>query len=105
MPGNGKLRVVIAGGGVAALEAMVALRRLAGEFLEIELLSPDRDFFYRPLSVGEPFGVGEVLRFDLTSLGAGMRGEASSRHPRRRLSRPAPHPNGPKRDCSTTTCS
>lgn len=62
------LRVLIAGGGVAALEAMVALRALAGERVEIELLAPDSDFFYRPLSVAEPFGVGEVHRFDLASL-------------------------------------
>lgn len=61
-------RVLIAGGGVAALEAMVALRALAEERVEIELVSPDRDFFYRPLSVAEPFGAGEVHRFDLASL-------------------------------------
>ena len=63
--------MLIAGGGVAALEAMVALRRFAGEFVDVELVSPDRDFFYRPLSVGEPFGVGEVLRFDIPTLARG----------------------------------
>ena len=69
------LRVLIAGGGVAALEAMVALRALAEERVEIELLAPDYDFFYRPLSVAEPFGAGEVHRFDLASLvqGCGAR--------------------------------
>ena len=68
---NGRLRVVIAGGGVAALEAMVALRTLAEERVEISLLAPDRDFFYRPLAVAEPFGAGEVLRFDLAGLASG----------------------------------
>ena len=53
-----KLHVLVAGGGVAALEAMVALRKLAGELVEVELVSPDADFFYRPLSVAEPFGRG-----------------------------------------------
>ena len=69
------LRVLIAGGGVAALEAMVALRALAEERVEIELLAPDYDFFYRALSVAEPFGAGEVHRFDLASLvqGCGAR--------------------------------
>jgi sulfide:quinone oxidoreductase len=62
---------VIAGGGVAALEAMVALREMAGDLVEIELVSADLDFFYRPLAVGEPFGVSEVLRFDLPSLTRG----------------------------------
>src|SRR5437867_9998938 len=66
-----RYRVVIAGGGVAALEAMVALRALAEERVDIELLAPDRDFFYRPLSVAEPFGTGEALRFDLAALAAG----------------------------------
>lgn len=65
------MNVLIAGGGVAALEAMVALRSLAGERVEIGLLAPDYDFFYRPLSVAEPFGVGEVHRFDLPALAQG----------------------------------
>jgi sulfide:quinone oxidoreductase len=64
----GKPRVVIAGGGVAALEAMVALRHLAGRALALTLVSP-RDYFdYRPLAVTEPFGGGPVPRFDLRSL-------------------------------------
>jgi sulfide:quinone oxidoreductase len=66
-----RTHVVIAGGGVAALEAMVALREMAGDLVEIELVSADLDFFYRPLAVGEPFGVSEVLRFDLPSLTRG----------------------------------
>jgi sulfide:quinone oxidoreductase len=72
VPGESdRLHVLIAGGGVAALEAMVALRKLAGELVDVELVSPDTDFFYRPLSVAEPFGLGEVLRFDLPSLARG----------------------------------
>lgn len=49
-------RVLIAGGGVAALEASLALReRLSAASLEITLLSPAERFDYRPLSVLEPF--------------------------------------------------
>jgi sulfide:quinone oxidoreductase len=66
-----RYRVLIAGGGVAALEAMVALRDLAAERVEIDLLAPDRDFFYRPLAVAEPFDQGQALRFDLAALAAG----------------------------------
>ena len=69
--GSDKLHVLVAGGGVAALEAMVALRKLAGELVDVELVSPDTDFFYRPLSVAEPFGLGQALRFDLPSLARG----------------------------------
>jgi sulfide:quinone oxidoreductase len=49
-------RVVIAGGGVAALEACLALRdRLSAADLDITLLSPAARFDYRPLSVLQPF--------------------------------------------------
>jgi sulfide:quinone oxidoreductase len=70
-PGSDRKRVLVAGGGVAALEAMIALRKLAGELVDVELVSPDTDFFYRPLSVAEPFGLGDVLRFDITALARG----------------------------------
>jgi sulfide:quinone oxidoreductase len=61
-------RVLIAGGGVAALELMLALRALAGERVEIDLLSAEREFVYRPLAVAEPFDVGKAHRFDLASI-------------------------------------
>src|SRR5262245_27024826 len=62
------LRVLIAGGGVAGLETMLALRELAGDLVDIELLSPEHHFWYRPLAVGEPFGVAQMQRFELTEL-------------------------------------
>lgn len=61
-------RLVIVGGGVAALEATLALRELVGERVEVELHAPGRDFAYRPLSVGKPFATGEVIEFDLDDL-------------------------------------
>jgi len=51
----GTPRIVIAGGGVAALEAVLALRTLAGSEVEIDLICPDREFTHRPLTVLEPF--------------------------------------------------
>jgi sulfide:quinone oxidoreductase len=65
---DSKPRVVIAGGGVAGLEAMLALRDLAGDLAEVEMHVPRREFLYRPLAVGEPFGAGRVLGFDLEDL-------------------------------------
>ena len=50
-------RVVIVGGGVAALEALLALRALAPAHFEIHLVAPDAEFHGRPLSVAEPFGL------------------------------------------------
>ncbi len=58
-------RVIVAGGGIAALELVVALRKLAGERVAIELLAPGEHFVYRPLLVAEPFGMGELPRFPL----------------------------------------
>ena len=61
-------KVLIAGGGVAALEAALALRALAGGLVEVELLAPESQFWYRPLSVAEPFGLGDARHFDLAQL-------------------------------------
>lgn len=61
-------RVVIAGGGVAALEAALALRAHGGDRVSVELLAPEQQFTYRPLAVAEPFGLGKVRRFELAEL-------------------------------------
>jgi len=65
---GGRHEVLIAGGGVAALEAALALRALASELVSVELLAPEPKFWYRPLSVAEPFHLGEVRHFDLGGL-------------------------------------
>jgi sulfide:quinone oxidoreductase len=65
-----KTRVVIAGGGVAALEAALALRELAEERVAVELLAQEPHFWYRPLSVAEPFELGETHRYELAALAA-----------------------------------
>src|SRR2546423_15679022 len=63
-----RFRVVIAGGGVAALEAALALRRLAEERVSIDLVAPEPKFWYRPLAVVEPFGRGRLHGLDLAEL-------------------------------------
>jgi sulfide:quinone oxidoreductase len=68
MTGVRRLRVVIAGGGVAALETAIALRTLAPELVDITLVAPTDRFRFRAASVGEPFGRAEVHRFDLASI-------------------------------------
>ena len=65
-----KSRVIVAGGGVAALEAALALRALAEERVAVELLAPERAFTYRPLAVAEAFAAGRVHRFELAELAA-----------------------------------
>jgi sulfide:quinone oxidoreductase len=51
MQRHGTTRVLIAGGGVAALEGALALQALASELVEVELVAPDPYFVYRPLLV------------------------------------------------------
>ena len=63
-----ELRVVIIGGGVAALEATLALQALAGPHVGIEVIAPEPHFYYRPLSVAAPFAPGELRRYDLGML-------------------------------------
>jgi sulfide:quinone oxidoreductase len=60
--------VVVAGAGVAALEAALALRALAGDLVHVELIAPEAEFTYRPLAVAEPFRTDEVRRFPLEPL-------------------------------------
>src|SRR3954453_13030020 len=60
-------RVLVAGGGVAALEAVLALRALAPAQLVVEVLAPNREFRAEPLSVAEPFGLAEPRRVDLAA--------------------------------------
>jgi sulfide:quinone oxidoreductase len=63
--------VLIAGGGVAALEAVLALEALAGARVRMELLTPADEFVFRPLLVGEPFDRTEARHVPLRELLAG----------------------------------
>lgn len=58
-------RVLIVGGGVAGLEAALALRELAGERVATTLLAPASEFVYRPMKVREPFGFSQARRYPL----------------------------------------
>lgn len=62
--------ILIAGGGVAGLEALLALRAMARDRVRLTLIAPDPDFSYRPLAVAEPFGLGHAHRVPLKRLAA-----------------------------------
>jgi len=84
--------VLIAGGGVAALEAALALNALAEDHVTVELVAPESEFTYRPLSVAEPFRVAEIARFPLERLVAEAgarfrRGAVTSVDPDRKIVR------------------
>jgi len=63
-----RLQVVVAGGGVAALETMLALRALAGDLIDVTLLSPTTEFVYRPVTVAEAFDRAEARVYDLAEI-------------------------------------
>jgi sulfide:quinone oxidoreductase len=60
--------VLVVGGGVAALETLMAVHDLAGDRVRVTLVAPDPDFVYRPMAVAEPFGFGEARRYPLTRI-------------------------------------
>jgi sulfide:quinone oxidoreductase len=61
-------RVLIAGSGVAAVEAVLALRHMAGRGFEIELLAPSHALEHRQASVAAPFGLAAPPPLDLHDL-------------------------------------
>jgi sulfide:quinone oxidoreductase len=63
-----RTKVVVVGGGVAALEGALALRTLAPEAVDVELVAPEGEFTYRRMLVAEPFGHGSVRTFPLRRL-------------------------------------
>jgi sulfide:quinone oxidoreductase len=61
-------RVVICGGGVAGVEALLALRAQLDLGVDLHLVAPNRKFIYQPLAVAAPFDLAETQRFDLAEL-------------------------------------
>lgn len=53
---------------MAALEALLALHDLAGDRVELTVLSPQSEFVYRPMAVAEPFGRGSAAHHELTRI-------------------------------------
>src|SRR6478752_4231283 len=62
------VRVLIAGGGVAAAEAVLALRALAGDRVTVELLAPGDELVIKPESVRSPFSGTPAPRVPLDRL-------------------------------------
>ena len=62
------MKVVVAGGGFAGVEAVLALHEFAGDRIDIELVSASDTLTYRPHAVREPFGLGSTERIPLRPL-------------------------------------
>jgi sulfide:quinone oxidoreductase len=67
--------VVIAGGGVAAVECALALHDLAGDRVRLTIIAPQSDFELRPLRTAEPFSRDHVRRHALEDLAAHLGAE------------------------------
>jgi len=67
-PRKDRFRVVIAGGGVAALETLLALKDLAAERVAVTVVAPNEEFVYRPMTVREPFAYSAAARYPLGSI-------------------------------------
>ncbi|MDP9345750.1 MAG: NAD(P)/FAD-dependent oxidoreductase [Actinomycetota bacterium] len=63
-------RIVIAGGGIAGLEGLIALRGHLGPEVRIDLLEASTELVERQRAVAEPFGGPAARRFDLARIAA-----------------------------------
>src|SRR5690349_271543 len=68
MSASPPLRVLVAGGGVAALETVLALHAFAGDKVVLDLLAPAGEFVERPSSVLSPFSGRSVPSVPLDRL-------------------------------------
>jgi len=62
------LRVVVAGGGVAGIEALLTLHALAGDRIDLTLVDAQLDFVSRPMKVAEPFARGRARRYPIADM-------------------------------------
>jgi sulfide:quinone oxidoreductase len=86
-------RVVICGGGIAGVEGLLRLRRLLGDAVEVDLVSPNDELVYRPLAVQQPFAYAEPRRYPMARIVA----DTGARWSRARLTSADVH------DCTVRT--
>lgn len=70
-----KFRVLIAGGGVGAIETALALQHLAAARVEMTMLAPNDEFVYRPMTVAEPFSFAGARRYPLAPIARDLNAE------------------------------
>ena len=68
MPSAHPLKVVIAGGGPAAVEAMLALHDLAGDRVRVTLVAPDHDLELKPFRAATPFAADVAHTYPIADL-------------------------------------
>ncbi len=68
MPANRPPKVLVAGGGVSGLEAVLALQSLAPGWFDIAMLAPERHFVHRQATIGAPFEPIRPIRSELSAI-------------------------------------
>ncbi len=63
-----KLKVLIVGGGVAAVETALALNDMAAQRVALTVMAPNSELLYRPMTVREPFAYGPARRYALAPI-------------------------------------
>jgi len=63
-----RLRVVIVGGGLAALEGVLALAQLAPELTDVTVIARNTEFIDRPMTLREPFADGAAPRYPVAEI-------------------------------------
>jgi sulfide:quinone oxidoreductase len=69
-PDGRPFRALIAGAGVAGLEAALALHDLAGDAVDVTLLAREPTFAYRPMRVREPFSYAAARHYPVDRIAA-----------------------------------
>ena len=64
--------ILVVGGGIAALEFVLALRDLAGDRVHVTIVAPEPDFVLRPMLVAEPLGRGAAHRRPLSRIASDL---------------------------------
>ncbi len=68
-------RILLAGGGPAAIETALALRELAGDRVDLALIAPEQDMIVRAYEVLAPFQEGRERRYPLARVAADLHAE------------------------------
>jgi len=68
MTGARRHRVLIAGAGVAGLEALIGIHGLAGDRVETTVVSPDPEFFFQAQTVEHPFARPTAHRWPVAKI-------------------------------------
>ena len=63
-----RFTAVICGGGIAAVEGLLRLRRLLGDSVAITVVAPNEELRYRPLAVDEPFSRRGVRTYPMRAI-------------------------------------